>query len=135
MPDNRADHDILIEVAANLNSLCSKIDKVDKDNKEEHKDIRTMINENFKNVVTAETTYQKEAKIQVDVCNSRFLQTKVFLWVMGFVIAGVIGAYSFTSYVHADLNKHRIQDAKVMNKFQNHLEKLGIHNGVDNVKR
>jgi hypothetical protein len=135
MPDNRADHDILIEVAANLNSLCSKIDKVDKDNKEEHKDIRTMINENFKNVVTAETTYQKEAKIQVDACNSRFLQTKVFLWVMGFVIAGVIGAYSFTSYVHADLNKHRIQDAKVMNEFQNHLEKLGIHNGVNNVKR
>ena len=125
------DHDILIKVAANLEglkgnvaTLCKQINTVDSHNRAEHKDIKTMIDDLGTKTSTAETSYQKDAKVQIDKCNSKFLQTKVFLWVAGFIIAGIIGAYSFTSYVQADLSKHKIQDAKVMTEFQKQVDEI-----------
>ena len=125
------DHDILIKVAANLEglkgnvaNLCKQINSVDSNNRTEHKDIKTMIDDLSAKTSTAETSYQKDAKVQIDKCNSKFLQTKVFLWVAGFIIAGIVGAYSFTSYVQADLSKHKIQDAKVMTEFQKQVDEI-----------
>lgn len=136
--DNKqsSDHDILIKVATSIDVLCKKVDKVDENNKQEHKDIRNMIDDNYKLSAADDLKQLATTAKQVETCNSKFLQTKVFLWVLGFVIVGVIGAYSFTSIVQADLSKHklslerhRIQEDKVMDMI---LEKFKIKGVVTN---
>jgi hypothetical protein len=135
MNGTEKDHDILIKVATNLEALCKDIKKVDRENKEEHKEIKAMIRDNAQVATETKETVAKESKEQIEKCHSKFLHTRVFLWVAGFMIAGIIGAYSFTSIVQADLKKHQIQDAKIMSDFMNHLEKFNIHVDNEGVKK
>jgi hypothetical protein len=135
---NDRDHDILIRVAANLDTLCKKIDKVDsdynklsakldkvdQDNKDEHKEIREMIDTNARIAFETKETVANESRVQIEKCHSKFLHTKVFLWIAGFMIAGIIGSYSFTNIVFTDLKNHQVEDAKIMNEFINRLQEF-----------
>lgn len=105
---DKSDHDILIGVATSLNGLCKRLETIDTDNKAEHKVIRELIDSNYKISSGSETRIAEAKTKQVQACNARFLPTRIFLWVAGFIIVGVIGAYSFTSIVQTDLNNHKI---------------------------
>lgn len=129
----KTDHDILIEVSANLNSLCDRTHTIDTENKEEHKVIRELIDSNYKLTTNSETRIAEAKTRQLNVCNLRFLPTKIFLWICGFIIVGVIGSYGFTNYVQKDLVAHKVDDAKIMNDFMDHLEKFNKKDVMLNV--
>ena len=68
-----------------------------------------MIDRNYKDATKKDTEMANQKTKQVAECNTRFVHMKTFLWIMGFVIMGVIGAYGFTNYVQKDLTKHKIE--------------------------
>ncbi len=115
MSGKRSDHDILIQMEANLNNLCKKLNSVDDDNKEEHKEIRKLINEG-----------QNWKTTQVQECNNRFVHRKIFLWICGFIIMGVIGAYGFTQVVNNNLNRHIETYEHTNKKVTQHENRLSI---------
>jgi len=129
---DKSDHDILIEVATNLNGLCKQLKTLDSDNKADHKTIRELIDSNYKLTTGSETRISEAKSKQVQACNARFLPQKIFLWIAGFIILGVFGSYGFTTYVQRDLTKHKVEDARIMSDFINHLKEYRLHKGVRN---
>ena len=81
----------------------------------EFKETREKIGE-VKDLIHEKFSYQKEYCSQRQIDNSKtFLQSKVFFWVIGFVIVGIIALSGYTSTIKTDVDfikeKHRIEES------------------------
>ena len=105
-------HDALVKLTSKVDELCRKINSTTEDNEKAHASIMNLINRNFErtdkwiSTVHERIDNQLEEKAeQVEDFNKIFLHSKVFYWVIGFVILAIFSAWGTISYLGMDVHK------------------------------
>ena len=103
---DKKDHDLLVTLTNKMDELCRVGHKSDKGNKEAHDAILKRIDDNHEktdkwvSAVHDRIDDQLKTKTdQVTLCHKTFVQSKVFYWVAGFIIIGVVSAWSTIAIV------------------------------------
>jgi predicted component of viral defense system (DUF524 family) len=103
---DKEDRDLLIKLSTKMDQLCKTTNQNSKDNIEAHKEIIQKIDSNFKTTTTwVENVHEriddqiKGTAERVEKYNEAFIQSKVFYWVVGFIIAGIVSAWGTISYL------------------------------------
>lgn len=88
--------EVLIRVDQKLTDLCKQIDANEIENRQAHEYIIKTMDDWKIHVDGKFTTRNGRMTTQVQECNRRFVNSKIFYWVLSFVVAGLL---SLATYV------------------------------------
>lgn len=109
---DKDDHDLLVELNTKLGQLCKNTEKNYLENNKAHDKIIEKIDENHKTVNGwVQNVHERiddqvvSSTNRVDTCHKTFLQSKIFYWVVGFIIAGLVSVWGFASVQQSRITK------------------------------
>lgn len=113
---DKNDHDLLVTLSTKMDELCRNADKSQKGNKEDHEAISKQIDKNHEktdqwvSAVHDRIDDQLKTKTsQVSICNARFVQSKVFYWIIGFIIIGLFSTWGTMAVMDTRVDKLEIK--------------------------
>ena len=80
------ERDILITMSANVENLTSNFTEFKNDNKKEH----------------------DKFNIKLDGVPNKYITSKLFYWLIPFILLFIVGAYGYSTSISSDLTKHQI---------------------------
>lgn len=143
---DQKDRDLLIKLSTKMDQMCKAVDKNNKENTDAHGNIIKEIKDNFKTTGKwVETIHDridkqienvhdriddqiKDCSEKSDKINERFLLSKTFYWVVGFVIAGLLSAWASITYIGGevkDVKKDQVIIEKAIEHY--HPDYLDLH--------
>jgi len=125
---DKNDHDLLVTLSTKMDDLCRNSNKSQELNKEDHKTILKQIDKNHEksdqwvSAVHDRIDDQLKTKTdQVTLCHKTFVQSKVFYWLVGFIIVGLFSAWGTIAVLVPRIDKVEV----VVEKY--HPEDLNLH--------
>ena len=113
---DKNDHDLLVTLSTKMDQLCKTNKTVNDGNEKAHDAILKEIDKNHEktdkwvSAVHDRIDDQLTAKTsQVSICNARFVQSKVFYWIIGFVVIGLFSAWGTIAVFDTRLDKVEVR--------------------------
>jgi hypothetical protein len=117
---DKNDHDLLVTLSTKMDQLCKVNTKSEGTNKEAHDAILKQIDKNHEktdqwvSAVHDRIDDQLKTKTnQVSICNARFVQSKVFYWIIGFVVFGLFSAWGTIAVFDTRIDKVEVKLERV----------------------
>jgi len=97
---NGKEHDAIVELTVHVESLCKRTEKYYEENKETHKEIIAKLDKSTDDLYNKMDSQKDVYADRITDCNKNFTRWRVFQWVIGFVIAGlmVIGGVAYNNH-------------------------------------
>jgi len=132
---DKEDHDLLVKLTTKMDQLCKTNKTVNEGNEKAHNAILNQIDKNHeKSDKWISAVHDRidnqllEKTNQVAICHKTFLQSKIFYWVVGFIIAGLVSAWGTISLFDTRVDKVEARTDKVeVIVEKHHPEDLKLH--------
>ncbi len=113
---DKNDHDLIVTLTNKIDELCRAAHKSDNGNKEDHDAILKQIDKNHEktdqwvSAVHDRIDDQLKTKSdQVTLYHKTFVQSKVFYWLIGFIIVGLFSTWGTVAFIDTRVDKLEIK--------------------------